>query len=307
MLTGDKWALIVPNRNGARILPGLIGNVRANLPEVAFLVVDDKSTDDSRGVLGTQGVRYSVNRGARGFAATVNCGLRWVLENSSAPQYVLVANSDILFPQRFADQLDWLHRKLAALGSFGALGFEEEPEPKPLGDPTHCRIERVDSVSGFLFVLPVETIRRIGFLAEGYFMYGEEMDYFARAQRNGLPVYRANIGVVHRREFSGRRFLNTWLAHRNAVRFAIKSFSLARVVRTVASFVLAPMRFDAAEIAQSPSLSRTLRYGALMSMAMLCAALIWNVIFLIQTVRERIAEDRYIRLLTNGQKNSLPR
>jgi GT2 family glycosyltransferase len=307
MLTGDKWALVVPNRNGARILPGLIGNVRAILPEVAFLVVDDKSTDDSRGVLSAQGIRYSVNHGARGFAATVNCGLRWVLENSRATQYVLVANSDILFPQRFADQLDRLHRKLAALGSFGALGFEEAQEPNPLGGPTHCRIERVDSASGFLFVLPVETIRRIGFLAEGYFMYGEEMDYFARAQRNGLPVYRANIGVVHRREFSGRRFLNTWLAHRNAVRFAIKSFSLARVGRTVASFVLAPMRFDGAEIAQSASLSRTLRYGALMSMAMLCAALIWNVIFLIQTVRERIAEDRYIRLLTNGQKNSLPR
>lgn len=307
MLTGANWAIVIPNRNGARILPDLIGNVSAVLPEVLLLVVDDKSTDDSLGVLDAQGIPYSVNRGARGFAATVNCGLRWVLENSAATQYVLVANSDIMFPQRFAEQLDYLHRKLATMGAFGALGFEEEPEQKALSDPTEIRIERVNSVSGFLFILPVDTIRRIGYLAEGYFMYGEEMDYFARAQRNGLPVYRANIRVVHRREFSGQRFLNTWLSHRNAVRFAIKSFSLTRVVRTAASFILAPMRFTAAEIAQSPSLSRTLRYGALMSIVMLCAALIWNLIFVVQTVKERMAEDRHIRMLTHGQKHSLSR
>lgn len=307
MLTGANWAIVVPNRNGARILPDLIGNVRTVLPEVPFLVVDDKSTDDSLSVLDAQGIPYSVNRGTRGFAATVNCGLRWILDNGPATQYVLVANSDIMFPQCFAEQLDCLYRKLARMNSFGALGFEEKTEQESLSNPTEICIEPVDTVSGFLFILPVDTIRRIGFLAEGYFMYGEELDYFARARRNGLPVYRANISVVHRRECSGRRFLNTWLAHRNAVRFAIKSFSLARLVRTVASFILAPMRFNAEEIAQSPSLSRTLRYGALMSTAMLCAALIWNLIFLPQTVRERLAEDRHIRGLTNGQKNSLSR
>lgn len=301
------WTVIVPNRNGAALLPGLIANVRSVLPNAQFLVVDDKSVDKSVEVLEAHQVQYCINRGARGFAATVNCGLRWIVENSPATQYALVANSDIQFQPAFAEQLDGLRVKLAALGTLGVVGFEEVVQPQAAGNPAEVRLEQADYVSGFLFVLPIRTIHQIGYLAEGYFMYGEELDYFARARRNGLGIYRTSIAVVHHRESSGGRFQNTWLAHRNAIRFAVKCLSPVALARNVASFMLAAARYSPAQIAESPSLNRTLRYGALVSMGLLCAALAWNIIFLPQTLWERLSEDRHIRKLAHGQDSALSR
>jgi GT2 family glycosyltransferase len=289
------------------LLPGLIANVRSVLPDAQLLIVDDKSVDTSIEILQAHEVHHCINAGARGFAATVNCGLRWLTEHSPATQYVLVANSDIQFQTVFAEQLHALGARLAALEPPGVVGFEEVPEPQAVADPAEVRLEQTEYVSGFLFVLPVGTIRRIGYLAEGYFMYGEELDYFARARRNGLAIYRTNIAVVHRRESSGRRFENTWLAHRNAMRFAVKCLSPGAVGRTTASFMLAPIRFTPAQIAQSPSLSRTLRYGALVSMGLLFAALAWNIIMLPQTLWERLREDRHIRKLAHGQDSTVSR
>ena len=99
-------ALVIPNHNGARWLPGVLASVAAQTVAPAeLLVVDDGSTDDSAQVAaGYDGVRVLALDGNGGFARAVNAGIAAV-----AAEAVALVNTDVeLAP-------DWLELAVAAL------------------------------------------------------------------------------------------------------------------------------------------------------------------------------------------------
>ena len=105
-------ALVIPNHNGARWLPGLLESVAAQTVTPAeVLVVDDGSTDGSAElVAGYDWVRVLALEGNGGFARTANAGIAAV----SAEAVALVNTDVVLAP-------DWLERAVAALeGDRGA-------------------------------------------------------------------------------------------------------------------------------------------------------------------------------------------
>lgn len=56
----------------------------------------------------------------------------------------------------------------------------------------------VDSVSGAYLMIKMETIEKIGYLDETFFMYGEEMDWCLRAKRAGYGVRYCPVGsIIH--------------------------------------------------------------------------------------------------------------
>lgn len=101
-----RLALVVPNRDGRRWLPGVVATVAAQTraPE-RFVVVDDGSRDDSVAWLRAHGVEV-VERGAPGgFAAAVNAGIAATGDCDA----VALVNTDVeLAP-------DWLERMEGAL------------------------------------------------------------------------------------------------------------------------------------------------------------------------------------------------
>jgi GT2 family glycosyltransferase len=101
-----KVALVVPNRDGRRWLPGLLASVRAQTraPD-RVLVVDDGSRDGSAAWLREQGVEVVERESAGGFAAAVNAGIA----AADGCDAVGLVNTDV--------ELDplWLERMLAAL------------------------------------------------------------------------------------------------------------------------------------------------------------------------------------------------
>jgi GT2 family glycosyltransferase len=99
-------ALVIPNHNGARWLPGLLESVAAQtVTPVEVLVVDDGSTDGSAQLAaGYAGVRVLALEGNGGFARTANAGIGAV----SAEAVALVNTDVVLAP-------DWLERAVAAL------------------------------------------------------------------------------------------------------------------------------------------------------------------------------------------------
>ena len=99
-------ALVIPNHNGARWLPGVLASVAAQTVAPAeLLVVDDGSTDGSAQLAARyDGVRVLALDGNGGFARAVNAGVAAV-----AAEAVALVNTDVeLAP-------DWLALAVAAL------------------------------------------------------------------------------------------------------------------------------------------------------------------------------------------------
>jgi GT2 family glycosyltransferase len=100
-------AVVVPNRNGLRWLPGCLGSIAGQTtPAAEVVVVDDASTDGSREHLAEHHpeVRVVALERNAGFATAANRGLEAV----SAP-YVALVNTDVELDP------DWLERTTAAL------------------------------------------------------------------------------------------------------------------------------------------------------------------------------------------------
>ncbi|HWH93827.1 MAG TPA: glycosyltransferase family 2 protein [Baekduia sp.] len=102
-----RVAVVVPNRDGRRWLPGMLAALRAQTraPD-RIVVVDDASRDDSVAFLRGEGVEVVERSEPGGFAAAVNAGLAVVGPGCDA---VALVNTDVaLDPQ-------WLARSVEVL------------------------------------------------------------------------------------------------------------------------------------------------------------------------------------------------
>jgi hypothetical protein len=108
-----RVAVVVPNRDGLRWLPGLVGSLRAQT-RVAdrVVVVDDGSVDGSVAWLRGSGVEVVARSSSGGFAAAVNAGLAAVAECEA----VALVNTDVALAP------EWLARTVAVLEAVPTAG-----------------------------------------------------------------------------------------------------------------------------------------------------------------------------------------
>jgi hypothetical protein len=101
-----KVGVVVPNRDGRRWLPGLLGSLRVQTRTAdRIVVVDDGSGDDSVAWLREQGIEVVERERPGGFAVAVNAGLAACADCDA----VALVNTDVeLAP-------DWLARMVQAL------------------------------------------------------------------------------------------------------------------------------------------------------------------------------------------------
>jgi GT2 family glycosyltransferase len=294
-----KLAVVIPNHNGGTRLQGRLNQLLAIHLVDRVVLVDDRSTDGSGELQGSDRLSVLKNGGRRGFAATVNVGIKRLLRELE-PDYIAVANNDLEYDADFGRALELGTRYLAShpetylCGFDDALGAGDTAAEAAEGADTNARV--VASVAGCLMLFRTSVFTRIGLMSEGYFMYGEENDYFARMKRNGLQLVQMSSSIRHEGEGSGLPGLQTtWLAHRNAVRCAIKTFEARAVLKTLGSLIVLPWFRKPAVIETDPSLRRTLRLGPFVGSALGIASVGWNLLNIATTVRERLAEDRFIR------------
>jgi GT2 family glycosyltransferase len=102
--------IVIPNYNGAALLPELFSSLAAQtLAPDCVLVVDDASTDSSAELAATLGARVLPLDANRGFAAAVNYGVR-----SASTEWVAILNSDVTLAP------DWLAILVEAAAASGA-------------------------------------------------------------------------------------------------------------------------------------------------------------------------------------------
>jgi glycosyltransferase involved in cell wall biosynthesis len=201
--TTPEVDVVIPVYNGARFVGEAIASALGQSYEGAITVwcIDDGSTDDSLAALGAaaaQDGRVRVLRNAtnRGVAATRNRGIR----ESAAGLIGFLDQDDCWLPHK-------LERQVAALGGDPSLGYvtglqliellagERPPRwtrpewfehPQPGNLPSALLVRR-------------RVFEEVGLFDEAMTHGGDDVDWFARTRRRGVPHQMLDEPVVTRR------------------------------------------------------------------------------------------------------------
>lgn len=285
---------MIPNKNGINhlsySLPSLAKTIYLNYQTI---VVDDCSTDGSMDFIENNYplIKTIKNDKNKGFAGAVNAGIRYALEQGA--DYIAVYNSDIKVLPKWIDLVIDILEKNHEVGLVGYTEISKERESlfynakKDLKDKVQYKL--VKGLPGCLYLCPSRVLRHIGLLDEGYFMYGEDNDFFYRLTKAGYIIIQTNIPVWHYGEGSSRKgkFMPTWLAYRNALRVSIKNESIIKVFRTLFALLYHGCNPFLIRKTDDPVLKRMRRYNIVVSFMLIIASCCWNLINIIQTLKSR--------------------
>ena len=274
--------IVVPNRNGKEHLSYSLRSLcQTTYNNYHVVLVDDGSADDSLRYVATEHREITIleNRGKRGFAGSVNTGIKYAL--ASGAEFIAVFNNDIRVVPAW---LDWTVPILLGSASVGLVGFTEvNREREKLFYESSVNANTVESravkgLAGCLYVCSAAAFERVGLFDEDFFMYGEDGDLFLRLIAAGYQLLETNIPVWHFGEGSSqhRKLQTSWLAYRNAVRVSVKNESPLGVIRVVASLANQGCNPFLARSRELPSLRRLRRYNPIVNGLLLAGSCVWN-------------------------------
>ena len=161
---------------------------RLSYPVVDVFCVDNGSKDDSAEILGAEFGDIRLIRSERnlGFAGGMNLGIREVMD--SGCEFVFGLNNDTV-----VDDPDLLRKLIVPFDEDERMGVTSPVEYDITG--TKARYPRCTSgaryeidVTGAAFMVPTKILREVGLFDEGFFLYYEDSDLFARIQKAGYKL-----------------------------------------------------------------------------------------------------------------------
>jgi GT2 family glycosyltransferase len=215
-------AIIIVNWNGGTVLLQALDALHRALEgrKAQVLLVDNASTDSSADDVHHQFSQIALIRNATnlGFGAANNKGFA-----QAHGRYVLVLNPDVQINRAALGTLVQFMESHPRSGACGpgileANGRTASPwcarrDPHPLdvffeyaylyrlfphqrflaryvmGDWDHASDRQVDALSGACMLVRREVIERVGGFDEGFFMYGEDLDWCRRIRQGGWQVW----------------------------------------------------------------------------------------------------------------------
>jgi GT2 family glycosyltransferase len=242
-------SIIIVNWNTRDLLAACLaslveGSVQLQAPSSETFVVDNASADGSAAMVREKFPWATLieNQDNFGFARANNQGIR-----KARGRYMLLLNSDAaLTSDTLSDLVSFMDREPAAgiagvclafphgspqfcYGTFPDLRSEFRSlfgmhrwDLSPWGELKHPR--EVDWVSGACLMIRRTVVDAVGLLDEGFFMFGEEVDFCYRATQAGWKVYLVpSEPVTHVRAGStGKTSERTLRLYRGKLRFASK-------------------------------------------------------------------------------------
>lgn len=209
-------AVVIPNWNGADLLPAAVDSLLAQTHPATVVVVDNGSHDGSVELLRSRypdllRVELPENRG---FAGGVNAGIALALERRV--DAVATFNNDaVADPGWLGNLVTELERDPAAgiatgkvlrmdgrlldtTGEFYATCGQPFPRGRNCPDDgSYDRPEEVFGASGCATLYRAEMLRHVGVFDDRFFAYYEDLDLSFRARLAGWTVRYAPAAVVH--------------------------------------------------------------------------------------------------------------
>jgi GT2 family glycosyltransferase len=257
-------SVIVPNYNGARLLPGCLDALaRQTVGDCEVIVVDDASRDDSLALLHDRypAVRVVALPRNRGFTGAVNAGVfaaqadTLVLLNSDTeatpgwleallaafaadPSVGMVASRMMLFDRRDVFQ--------SAGDLYGRDGI---PRNRGVWQEDRGQYEQRDYVfgpCGGAAAYSRAMLGRVGLLDESLFMYLEDVDMAWRGQLHGFRcLYEPEARLYHMLSATGGGRLASYYTGRNTIAVIAKDVPGALVHRYWPRMVRSQLRIAA--------------------------------------------------------------
>jgi GT2 family glycosyltransferase len=218
-----KLSILIINYNGKKFLEACLGSIVRHVPvEHEVILLDNASVDGSSDYVREffPDVRLINSDQNLGFAGGNNRAAR-----EATGEYLLLLNNDTVLQNNIAPALDLLERD-PAIGVAGALMLDGNGTysnsaghfPSPLrlvriasvyrsdgcfgsGDFSqheHGRSCNVDWVAGSFLLVRRPLWQQLHGLDDGYFMYGEDIDFCRRVRDAGLLIaYCPDVRYVH--------------------------------------------------------------------------------------------------------------
>jgi len=191
----DILVVIVTYKSERYILKCLSDVLKQDLP-CDIMIIDNNSKDNLSKIvtqLNHSNISLVLNDTNYGYASAVNQGLQRALEIGY--KYVFVANPDI--------EIDNAQTLSTLVGSFdndpniGAVGPHViQVSWGEYNNSDNRSIEEVSWISGCGIMLTRDSIEKVGFFDEDYFVYFEESDYLRRLSRNGIKIVKNNSAII---------------------------------------------------------------------------------------------------------------
>jgi N-acetylglucosaminyl-diphospho-decaprenol L-rhamnosyltransferase len=251
-------SVIIINWNTKKLLLDTIASIYTNLPDpynLEIIVVDNGSSDGSpEALLATfPQVHLIANPDNRGFSPANNQALR-----IASGRYSLLLNSDTLIqPNSLKQVIEFMDshpsaglcgvQVLNADGTFqgsyaGYLNLGREfliltglgrrlvnPHYPSYGPAQSQQTKTVPTIQGAFMFARTTALAQIGWLDEGFFMYGEENDLSLRLRHAGWEVYYlAEVKLIHLGGQSTRKNATkmVWQLQQSKVRLFKKHYGL---------------------------------------------------------------------------------
>ncbi len=297
----ENWPvvyLIMLTFNGKHHLESCLPSVLGiRYPELRMVLVDNASSDGSHDYVKSHfpQIRVFRNSSNLGFAKANNRAVKLALKEEA--KYIFLLNDDavILDPECLQEAVR-VAEKDRTIGMVGFQVTEKQAEPGP---PTPLRIADKDRMDACALLIRGSLFEKIGFFDEVYFAYAEEDDFEARALRAGYRLVQLNIPVYHVGGGTSSKtpFKASYLQIRNSVRYSIKNRRWTRTFLRIFRFLDVacnpfPFSFDPL----NPAHRRIRASGNLcLNFLIYLSALIWNLLFLPQTLLIKHREGKKLR------------
>ena len=194
---------------------------------LGITVVDNHSTDGTIQAIETcyPLVNLIKNRENLGGAGGFNAGMRWVLENRPACEYMWLLDNDVLVDNGALRELVAVMNSNPEAGICGSkiINIEDTGEIIEVGAfidysigeirrniPDRIELQNlqavfeVDYVAACSLLARTEYVKRLGVWHEHFFVYWDDMEWGARFNAFGYKVLASNASIVYHPSWAGR-------------------------------------------------------------------------------------------------------
>lgn len=226
-LNSPLISIIIPTWNLKNDLVECIKSIlESRYKPIKIIVVDNASIDGTAKFISTNypEIKLIKNDQNLGFAAAVNQGIREGIQLKS--DYFFILNNDtIINPETISNLLAiYLSNSNAGIVVPKVLFFENPnliysigdkvvpiiPIPKRIGykqfnKSKYFKLFELDYVTGCAMLISKDTIDKVGYFNEGYFMYYEDAEFCFRVKQKNLKIYcDGNTSILHKVALSSR-------------------------------------------------------------------------------------------------------
>ena len=238
-----KVAVIVLNFNGVEHLKYCLPSLEEiSYSNTHFYIVDNASSDDSLDFIkkNHKNFKLIVSKKNLGWSGGCNLGIVEALEEGA--EIILLANNDIKVHPEIVDYAVRAFQSSSNVGFVGCNVFgahERVPESDYMdacNKLISCSLtEEKEFIDGMALFVHKKVFKKIGFIDEAFFAYGEETDFQIRGEIAGFRKVKTNAPVWHYSSGSWDKYplKASYFYIKNNFRIAFKHFGIPKILSRI--------------------------------------------------------------------------